>query len=243
MPSGGGSGLTWWSMMYEEPPTAPGSGGSPGGGGGGGGGSTAAPGAAAASTTSSTSPASTSSNTAGQTGPLHIPAKRLGAGTTGGYDCPEPGVIRHSHPAPWTSYSESHSGFDPHQYNAPTYYNLPGEARDGPGGRKTGPLSFWSPAASSGYGTASAPSDSACQQGFSGQGYWNYGGRHPAAPEPPQPVPYLAPSEDRRAAVIAAESAGFPHDGYGSLRNYAAPEPVAAAPYPPPGESLPSFDT
>ncbi|XP_057325580.1 homeobox protein abdominal-B-like isoform X1 [Microplitis mediator] len=51
-------------------------------------------------------------------------------------------------------------------------------------------------------------------------------------------VPYLtssAPDErGRMAAMVAAESA-FPHDGYGSLRNYGAPEPVASSPYTTPG--------
>lgn len=52
-------------------------------------------------------------------------------------------------------------------------------------------------------------------------------------------VSYLtssAPDErGRMAAMVAAESA-FPHDGYGSLRNYGAPEPVASSPYTTPGK-------
>lgn len=56
-------------------------------------------------------------------------------------------------------------------------------------------------------------------------------------------IPYLTPSaaDDRgraAAAMVAAEGA-FPHDGYGSLRNYGAPEPVASSPYPPPGKHQP----
>lgn len=37
--------------------------------------------------------------------------------------------------------------------------------------------------------------------------------------------------------MVAAEGA-FPHDGYGGLRNYGAPEPVTSSPYPPPGKHL-----
>lgn len=52
-------------------------------------------------------------------------------------------------------------------------------------------------------------------------------------------VPYLTPSatddRGRVAAICAAESA-FPHDSYGSLRNYGAPEPVTSSPYPTPGK-------
>lgn len=58
-------------------------------------------------------------------------------------------------------------------------------------------------------------------------------------PHHTQPVPYLNPTDEGRrvaaaAAMVAAESAGFTHDGYG-LRNY-APEPVPSTPYPPPGK-------
>lgn len=57
-------------------------------------------------------------------------------------------------------------------------------------------------------------------------------------PHHTQAVPYLNPTDEGRrvaAAMVAAESAGFTHDGYG-LRNY-APEPVPSTPYPPPGKS------
>ncbi|KAJ8674144.1 hypothetical protein QAD02_005406 [Eretmocerus hayati] len=53
-----------------------------------------------------------------------------------------------------------------------------------------------------------------------------------------QATSYLTPSAaaDERGRVAAAmvAEAAFPHDSYGSLRNYGAPEPVTSSPYPPP---------
>ncbi|PNF43537.1 hypothetical protein B7P43_G03936 [Cryptotermes secundus] len=149
---------------------------------------------------SSTSPSASSvasNNNTSNTGPLHIPAKRL---TTAYGECPnvEPGggVIRHSHHGtqPW-NYSpvENHHGagataFEPagglnhHQYgNAPTYYNLAAEPSAGRDGRKAATaLSFWSPAATAaggggggastggGGGPSSDPAvSSSCHQSFS----------------------------------------------------------------------------
>ncbi|KAG7207988.1 hypothetical protein KM043_009568 [Ampulex compressa] len=98
-------------------------------------------------------------------------------------------------------------------------------------------------------GGAADPAVSSCHQSFP-QTWCNYapyttarhhhpvdatGHHHPHS----QPgVPYLPPSaaEERgrvAAAMVAAEGA-FPHDGYGGLRNYGAPEPVTSSPYPPP---------
>lgn len=265
--SGNSAGPAWWTMMngglYEESPPSvmPQSGAlSPSGAGQGAnpGASPAAAGppTAAPASTASTSPASVGS--AGASGPLHIPAKRLGSYG----DCVEPGVIRHAHHGgqPWNySPAESHHAgapFEPsslnhHQYsNAPTYYNLAGDpSRD----RKSSSLSFWSPAASAGggsgeygkYGGAASGGggEGGCHQGFGAQACWNYpygAARH----DHPGQVPYLAGEERGRvagmaaAAMAAAESAaaGFGHDAYG-LRNY-APEPVPAAPYPPPGNCI-----
>nr|XP_012154367.1 PREDICTED: homeobox protein Hox-D9a [Megachile rotundata] len=94
------------------------------------------------------------------------------------------------------------------------------------------------------------PAVSSCHQSFS-QSWCNYAPyttarhHHPVDtaghhhPHSQAGVPYLTPSaaDDRgrvTAAMVAAESA-FPHDGYGGLRNYGAPEPVTSSPYPPPG--------
>ncbi|XP_069674808.1 homeobox protein abdominal-A-like isoform X1 [Periplaneta americana] len=125
---------------------------------------------------SSTSPSAssvTSNNNTSNTGPLHIPAKRV---ISAYGECPsvEPGggVIRHSHHGtqPW-NYSpvENHhatgaTAFEPagglnhHQYsNAPTYYNLAAEPSAGRDGRKAAAtLSFWSPAASAAGGAGGA---------------------------------------------------------------------------------------
>ncbi|XP_076162491.1 uncharacterized protein LOC143144217 isoform X1 [Ptiloglossa arizonensis] len=92
------------------------------------------------------------------------------------------------------------------------------------------------------------PAVSSCHQSFS-QSWCNYapyttarhhhpvdtaGHHHPHS----QPgVPYLTPSAaDDRGRVTAAMVAegAFPHDGYGGLRNYGAPESVTSSPYPPP---------
>ncbi|XP_024083243.1 homeobox protein abdominal-B isoform X1 [Cimex lectularius] len=183
--------------------------------------------------TSSTSPVTS------QSGPLHIPAKRLG------YECmePAPGVIRHSHHGsqPW-NYSpvDGHHvspAFD--QYAQPTYYNLP-DGRD----RKSS--LFWSPpdykySSSVTPGTSSSdPAVSTCHQSFS-QSWCNYPpytatSRHHVDGHHQSAVPYLSPAEDRRATATMIESAAsFSHDSY-SLRNYPAPEPVPSTPYPPPSD-------
>ncbi|XP_076377820.1 uncharacterized protein LOC117223952 isoform X3 [Megalopta genalis] len=88
---------------------------------------------------------------------------------------------------------------------------------------------------------------SSCHQSFS-QSWCNYAPyssarHHPVDtaghhhPHSPAGVPYLTPSaaddRGRVAAAMVAEGA-FPHDGYGGLRNYGAPEPVTSSPYPPP---------
>ncbi|KOX78625.1 Homeobox protein abdominal-B [Melipona quadrifasciata] len=109
---------------------------------------------------------------------------------------------------------------------------------------------------STGAGSSSAvtgaadPAVSSCHQSFS-QSWCNYAPyttarhHHPVDtaghhhPHSQAGVPYLTPSaaDDRgrvTAAMVAAEGA-FPHDGYGGLRNYGAPEPVTSSPYPPPG--------
>lgn len=110
---------------------------------------------------------------------------------------------------------------------------------------------------STGAGSSSAatgaadPAVSSCHQSFS-QSWCNYAPyttarhHHPVDtaghhhPHTQAGVPYLTPSaaDDRgrvTAAMVAAEGA-FPHDGYGGLRNYGAPEPVTSSPYPPPGK-------
>lgn len=197
-----------------------------------------------ATTTSSASPSSvTSSSTSG---PLHIPAKRLGYGS----DCPEPSVIRHGHGQSWSGYN-SEGAFEPHQLNhhpqysstAPTYYNLPERERK--------PNLFWSPAASSPAEykySATGAGGQDCHQGFS-QTWCQYGygggagGRVDHAGGYGGSAAAGAHGDERgrvaaaMAAAAAAETAAFgSHDGYGGLRNYAAPEPVPTTPYPPPGE-------
>ncbi|XP_075231391.1 uncharacterized protein LOC142330169 [Lycorma delicatula] len=210
------------------------------------------------SSTASTSPSSVTSNT----GPLHVPVKRLYSECV---DSGVIRHSHHgSQPWNYSPNVEGHhatpaSAFDQYSSNTPTYYNLAsdtGAARDG---RKPPPtasaLSFWSPAAagstpeykySSTGGTPGTSADSAvsCHQTFSQTwGTYPYTSaarhhdshhHHPHA----QPVSYISPAEDRRvtAAMVAAESAaGFPHDSYSTLRNYAAPEAVPSTPYPPPG--------
>lgn len=206
----------------------------------------------AVTTTSSASPSSvTSSSTSG---PLHIPAKRLA-----GYgDCPEPSVIRHGHGQSWGGYN-SEGAFEAHQLNhhpqysstAPTYYNLADRSSRL---TDTKPSSlFWSPATSSPTEYKySATSGQDCHQGFS-QTWCQYGYGSGAASRVDHAANYgssaggTAHGDDRgrvaaaMAAAAAAESAAFgSHDGYGGLRNYAAPEPVPTTPYPPPGE-FPTF--
>uniref|UniRef100_A0A224XSF5 Putative mucin-17-like protein n=1 Tax=Panstrongylus lignarius TaxID=156445 RepID=A0A224XSF5_9HEMI len=195
-------------------------------------------------TTSSS--ASSTSPVASQTGPLHIPAKRLG-----GYECVEPagpGVIRHAHHGsqPW-NYSpvDTHHAspaFD--QYAQPTYYNIP-DSRD----RKSG--LFWNPASATGQdykytstmtpGTSTEPPVSTCHQSFS-QSWCNYvpyttASRHHVDSHHQSSVPYLSPADDRRVSAMV-ESTPFTHDTYNPLRNYPAPEPVPSTPYPPPAASL-----
>lgn len=254
---GNTTGVGWWSMMngslYEESPpppqpavsqqsTSPNSGmTSP---------NTVTTAVVTTSTTSSASPSSvTSSSTSG---PLHIPAKRLG-----GYgECPEPSVIRHGHGQSWGGYN-SEGAFEPHQLNhhpqysstAPTYYNLADRSSRL---TDTKPSSlFWSPATSSPAEYKYTPtSGQDCHQGFS-QTWCQYGyGAGGAAARVDHAAQYgsgaggTAHGDDRgrvaaaMAAAAAAETAAFSsHDGYGGLRNYAAPEPVPTTPYPPPGES------
>lgn len=219
---------------------------------------TVPPPAATTSATSSSSPASVTSNSGGSAVPIHIPAKRL---TSGGYgDCGD-GVIRHGHGQPWSySPSDNHqTAFEPgvglnhHQYNAPTYYNLPSDPTGNRDSRKA-PLSFWSPAATASTGSPdykpysvpagpnADPAVSSCHQSFSSSSWCNYS-PYPSASrhhvDAHQAVPYLPDDRGRAAAAAAmvAESASFhAHDrGYG-IGNY-APEPVPSAPYPPPGES------
>lgn len=197
-----GPGVAWWSMMngnvgYDEQPpikTSP------------------------SSTPVTTSSASSTSPVTSQSGPLHIPAKRLG------YECVEgSGVIRHSHPGHWNYATPGEYG----EYNSqPTYYNLP-DNRD----RKSG--LFWNPASQE-YkytttvtpGTSTDPAVSTCHQSFSNSwcNYTPYSSRHHVEPG------YLPTTDDRRAMVEGA-AAGFGHD----FRNYPPPDPVASTPYPPPG--------
>nr|QKG86318.1 abdominal-B [Harmonia axyridis] len=221
--------------------------------------SVAAPPAATTSATSSSSPASVTSNSGGSAGPLQIPAKRLSS-VYG--DCPEPGVIRHSHHSqPWNySPSENHHagsgafdvGLNHHQYaNTPTYYNLASDPAAGGDSRGAASLSLWSPMATAAgvtpkyeyssvpsAGPSADPSVSSCHQNFSSPGWCGYspytaGSRHHV--EAHQAVSYL-PSDDRGRAVAAmAEGASFAHahDGGYGLRNYGS-EPVPSTPYPPP---------
>ena len=175
------------------------------------------------STPVTTSSASSTSPVTSQSGPLHIPAKRLG------YECVEgSGVIRHSHHGHW-----NYSSGEYDQYSQPTYYNLP-DGRD----RKTG--LFWSPAASQDYkyttsvtpGTSADPAVSTCHQTSFGQTWCNY---PPYSSRHHVEAPYL-PGEDRRVAMVET-AAGFGHDSY-PLRNYPPHEPVPSTPYPPPGKNF-----
>lgn len=259
--AGSATGVGWWSMMngslYEEsPPPAP---------------TVSTPVSSPNSvsitvvpvtaTTSSTSPSS-SSVASNNTGPLHIPAKRL----TSSYDSVDPssGVIRHSHPGsqPWNySPADNHSatafeppgGLNHHQYSTtPTYYNLAPDASS----RDSRKLSFWSPAVSASptqeykYNpsvSAANPTDpstvATCHQSFTAQTAWcNYSpyssaSRHHVDHHTHQGVPYIQDESRRAAAAAAMVADGFPHDSYG-LRNYGAPDPVPSTPYPPPGKLL-----
>lgn len=209
-----------------------------------------------ATTAASTSPSSVTSNS----GPLHIPAKRLVSYNDLDQPASGGGVIRHSHHGsqPW-NYSPTVEGHHPHppptaafdQFGAtPTYYNLAAEPSAAARDRKaSAALSFWSPAAgttpeygkySTSSGTAGTSSEPAvtCHQSYS-QTWPNYShyassaSRHHVDPHHHQ---YLSSADDRRvtAAMVAAESAGFTHDSY--IRNYAVPPEVPSTPYPPSGK-------
>ncbi|XP_065216274.1 homeobox protein abdominal-B [Planococcus citri] len=203
-----------------------------------------------ASGTSSTSPSSVTSNT----GPLHIPAKRLV--TYGAADCVDSGgsVIRHSHHGsqPWNYSPVEHASpataFD--QYNnAPTYYNLAADPIAGRDGRKpAASLSFWSPAAAAGntpeYGKYSTGSTgTSCSDQTFAQSWCGYSPYSSAAsrhhPEShhshhSQPVSYL--SSEERIRTAAESAVPFAHDSY-ALRNYPPPptDALTSTPYPPPG--------
>ncbi|XP_065334243.1 homeobox protein abdominal-B-like isoform X2 [Cloeon dipterum] len=254
----------WWGMMNgagnsiypEEPannPTAPSST------------TVATTSAASSSTPSSSSPAtpttsSTSSSVnaaaAASTGPLHIPAKRLGAYS----DCSPPsdssaasggpGVIRHSHHGtqPWaynhndSSAATAAAAFEPPQYAnrdsmTPTYYNLAPEGRASADRSKAAVSaalsSFWPPNEykySPGHAAGMAGAD---QSAFAAQ-TWHYS---PYATRVPHHHVDQGTYLQAAAAAAAAEDRGraamdsFPHDTYG-LRNYAGSDP--ATPYPPP---------
>ncbi|XP_034949557.1 homeobox protein abdominal-B isoform X2 [Chelonus insularis] len=136
----------------------------------------------------------------------------------------------------------------------------PATASSGPTTTSGTPTEYkYNPASAGGPATSSAssasgptgaldPAVSTCHQSFS-QSWCNYSPytstRHHHAVETAHHhahsqagVPYLASSapddRGRVAAMVAAESA-FPHDSYGSLRNYGGPEPVTSSPYPTPG--------
>ncbi|XP_023245504.1 homeobox protein abdominal-B-like [Copidosoma floridanum] len=90
-------------------------------------------------------------------------------------------------------------------------------------------------ASSSTGGSAAGVADPAvsCHQSFS-QSWCNY---------PPYSATRHHHAVDSAAAAAAhhhahsqamVAEAAFPHDGYGGLRNYGAPEPVTSSPYPPP---------
>uniref|UniRef100_A0A0A9YMH5 Homeobox protein abdominal-B n=1 Tax=Lygus hesperus TaxID=30085 RepID=A0A0A9YMH5_LYGHE len=187
------------------------------------------------STPVTTSSASSTSPVTSQSGPLHIPAKRLG------YECMEPssGVIRH-HPGsqPW-NYSSTVDGHHPtapfDQYSQPTYYNLP----DSRGDRKL----FWNPASSAQEykystavtpGTSADPAVSTCHQtGFSPNTWCNYpysSSRHHVDTHHQSTVPYLpSPSDERRVMVDTAPPFGH-EPAY--IRNYPSSDTVPSTPYP-----------
>ncbi|XP_059490048.1 homeobox protein abdominal-B isoform X5 [Neocloeon triangulifer] len=210
------------------------------------------------SSSSPATPTTTSATSAAASGPLHIPAKRLGAYS----DCSPPsdssaasggpGVIRHSHHGtqPWT-YNHNHNdssaataaaAFEPPQYAnrdamTPTYYNLAPEGRASADRSKAAVSaalsSFWPPNEykySPGHAAGMAGAD---QSAFAAQ-TWHYS---PYATRVPHHHVDQGTYLQAAAAAAAAEDRGraametFPHDTYG-LRNYAGSDP--ATPYPPP---------
>lgn len=201
-----------------------------------------------ASGTSSTSPSSVTSNS----GPLHIPAKRLV--TSYNAECVDGGgsVIRHPHHGsqPWNYSPVEHASpataFD--QYNSATTYppNLVPDSISSRDGRKTTGSLFWSPATAAGnpseYGKYSAGSTgtSCSDQAFT-QSWCSYSPYSPASrhyteshhSHHSQPVPYLPTEERIRSATDSVVP--FAHETY-PIRNYPPPaDPLTSAPYPPPG--------
>lgn len=176
-----------------------------------------------------------------QTGPLHIPAKRVATTLAVSYGAhPEcsvdsaPGVIRHSHGAqPWSFSNDNHSTFE-NQYNqslcregmTPTYYYSPDVRAD----RKPPSLSFWpNKHELTSAGPSTVTVSDACQP-FPGQTWYNYPpypGRVGHMDPHAQPVPYLPGDERPRQPMDT-----YPHDGYG-LRNFAGPDAVPPTPYAP----------
>lgn len=204
-----------------------------------------------ASGTSSTSPSSVTSNS----GPLHIPAKRLAISSYGA-DCVDGGggsVIRHPHHGsqPWNyspvgEHASPATAFDQYNNTAPTYYDLPDPNPRSEGRKSAG--SFWSlvpPAgnAYSKYGGGSGTGSCGDQPSF-GQGWPCYppypsASRHHAESHHSHHSQAYLPSEERLHPRIqsAAESAvPFAHEPY-TLRNYPPPptDSLTTGSYPPPG--------
>lgn len=226
-----GVGSTWWAVMnggsnYDEPTnikTSP---------------SSTPVTSSTSSTGGSTSPVTS------QSGPLHIPAKRLSA-----YECMEApsGVIRHHHPTttqPWNYPAvDGHATTPFDQYGQPTYYNL----ADSRGERKV----FWNPASSTpgheykystsatpGTSTTDPPVSTTCHQaaGFSPNAWCNYPyssstTRHAVESHHQTTVPY----DDRRSMIEPTPP--FGHE-YSSIRNYPSSEAVPSTPYPPSGMKI-----
>jgi len=203
--------------------------------------------------TSSTSPSSVTSNS----GPLHIPAKRLV--TSYGADCVDSGgsVIRHSHHGsqPWNyspvgEHASPATAFDQYPGNTPTYCNLAADPISRDGRKPAGSLPFWSPATATGnaseyskYTSSSGPSSYGDQPPF-GQGWPCYSpyqsaSRHHAESHHShhsQAVSYLSSEERLSRIQSATESVPFAHDSY-ALRNYPPPhtDALSAGTYPPSG--------
>jgi hypothetical protein len=194
------------------------------------------------SSTSSTSPSSVTSNS----GPLHIPAKRLLGYNS---ECDSAGVIRHSHASqPW-GYGEHPAAATFDQYNPPTYYNLASDAaRDRKG---SSGLTFWNPGAASNTPdypkyTTSTTAGSSQDPAFS-TGAWcnNYPPYTSAASRHhieshhyhphTQPVSYLSPPDEKSSRMLAETPSSFSHESY-PLRNYPPPETAVSTPYTTPGE-------
>ncbi|KAI5698156.1 hypothetical protein M8J75_002494 [Diaphorina citri] len=193
------------------------------------------------SSTSSTSPSSVTSNS----GPLHIPAKRLLGYNS---ECDSAGVIRHSHASqPW-GYGEHPAAATFDQYNPPTYYNLASDAaRDRKG---SSGLTFWNPGAASNTPdypkyTTSTTAGSSQDPAFS-TGAWcnNYPPYTSAASRHhieshhyhphTQPVSYLSPPDEKSSRMLAETPSSFSHESY-PLRNYPPPETAVSTPYTTPG--------